>query len=297
MGTNKEKKTICFIVNPVSGSRRNEKIEHTIRKTIDGTSFLPSFYYTEYRGHAAKLAQQLIAKDIKDIVAVGGDGTINEVASQLVNRDVNFGIVPAGSGNGLARHLKIPLKTEAAVSRLNEQNLKKIDAGRINEHYFFCTCGVGFDAKVGHLFAKSHYRGFWSYLKIVVKHYKKYKPKKYNIKIDGEKHKIRAFMISVANAEQFGNNAFIAPGADISDGKLNVTIIRSFPFANAFNLGIMLFTQKIHNSTYCDTFLAENVVFKKRKKKYLFHYDGEPDKIKGKKISISILPKALKVYC
>src|SRR5208283_3527302 len=182
-----------------------------IEKRIDSSQFDPEYFFTKCPGHATELTKQLVDMNYGRIVAVGGDGTVNEVAKALVDTPTVLGIIPSGSGNGLARFLKIPMRIEDSVYLQNVGKILSIDYGRINNEPFFCTCGVGFDAHIGNKFAKSANRGFFSYVKETYHAYFHYKPLKYTIKIDGEKIKTRAFLITVANAGQYGNDAYISP--------------------------------------------------------------------------------------
>lgn len=173
--------TIAFIINPVSGAGAKAGLEDLINCCIDSSEYIPRFCYTEYPGHATQIAHALHQEGISKIVAVGGDGTVNEVARGLASRQgAALGILPFGSGNGLARHLGIPLNIDKAIRMLNKATVRTIDYGRMNEEYFFCTCGMGFDAKVGHAFANSDTRGFWTYVRSTIKEFFGYRPK--NIK-------------------------------------------------------------------------------------------------------------------
>ena len=289
--TSKEK--IAFIINPISGSNRKLKIPEIVQETIDQSKFEPEFYFTECAGHATQIATELLEKNYSKIIAVGGDGTINEVAKALVDSNVAMGIIPNGSGNGLARFLKIPLKPKAAVELLNTGKVISIDYGIINENPFFCTCGVGFDAHIGNKFAQSTKRGFSTYIKETVAAFFSYKPKKYTIKIDGEKIKTRAFLVTAANAGQYGNDAYIAPQADICDGMLDLCILSPFPKRKVFNIAYRVFNKSIHRSEYVQAIKGE-VITIKRKKKGEVHLDGEPA-IMGKKLKINIVKHGLKV--
>ena len=284
---------IAFILNPKSGRKTKKNIRNIIEEHIDKSIYDPLFLQTGYAGHATTLVYECINQGIKKVVAVGGDGTVNEVASALVHSNTSMGIIPKGSGNGLARSLKIPMDTIKAIESLNHSKKKKIDAGLINDKYFFCTCGTGFDAKIGHKFAKSEKRGFYSYVKMVLHEYRKFNPKKFKLKIDGEKLKRKAFLVTVANAGQYGNNAYISPQSKMDDGKFDVCIFKPFPLFRAPVLGIRLFTRNIDKSKYIETIQAEKIVFRK-KLNYRFHIDGEPVKFKGP-VKIQVMPGVLNV--
>jgi diacylglycerol kinase (ATP) len=290
---NKEK--IAFIINPKSGRKGRFNIEDSIYANLDLSKYDISICYTEYAGHAFTLVYQYAGEGYSKIVAVGGDGTVNEVASAACELDISLGILPTGSGNGLARHLGISTNIAKAIRSLNNCEIKLIDAGKINNTWFFCTCGVGFDAHIGHKFSKGSKRGFFSYVKTVIREYSDYRPRKYRFWVDGKKYIRRALLITIANASQYGNNAYIAPDACIDDGLFDVGILRPFPAYKAFFMSFRLFNRSIQYSGYHEVIRGKKIRFKKPKKKYIFHYDGEPKKFKKGKIRIRIFPKHLKV--
>ncbi len=284
---------IYFIINPISGGIDKQLLPTLIQQSLNKSVFEPTIIFTEYPGHAKALAQQAIALNIDVVVAVGGDGTINEIASQLVNTSVALGIIPNGSGNGLARHLGIPLDSAKAIQHLNYATSTSIDVGKINDHFFFCTSGIGFDAHVSSQFARLTKRGFWGYFKTSIKSYLKYKPATYQLNIDGKSISSTAFLITFANASQFGNNAHIAPLAHISDGLLDVCIMRPFRIYELLWVGVKLFSKTIHKTDFVKIVTAKNIVLT-RLQAGPAHFDGEPVEMPAT-ITISILPKALKV--
>lgn len=288
-----EKEKIAFIINPKSGTVSKKNIPDLVNDNLDMRKYEPVFHFTREAGHATRLAEKCLNENIKKIIAVGGDGTVNEVAKALINKEAAFGILPGGSGNGLARHLNIPLKTVDAISMLNNCSESAIDYGTINDHPFFCTCGVGFDAHIGNKFAQSKSRGFYTYIKETIYAFFHYRSKKYKVRVDDQKFKNEAFMITVANAGQYGNDAYISPSADIRDGLLDVCILSPFPKVKAFDLGIRLFKRTIDKSDYVEVIKGKKVTIK-RKKKGVVHLDGEPA-IMGKKLKITIKHLGLKV--
>jgi diacylglycerol kinase (ATP) len=288
-----EKEKIAFIINPKSGTASKKNIPELIDGHLDLTKFEPVIHFTQEAGHATRLTNKCLQQGISKIVAVGGDGTVNEVARALIHKNAALGIIPAGSGNGLARYLKVPLKTSEAIALLNHCNISAIDFGTINDHPFFCTCGVGFDAHIGNKFSESTKRGFWTYLKETVSAFFGYRSKKYTIKIDDQKFKTQAFMITVANAGQYGNDVYISPSADIRDGLLDLCILSPFPKIKAIDLGIKLFKRTIDKSRYLTVIRGKRISIK-RKKKGEVHLDGEPA-VMGKKLKIRIEDLGLKV--
>lgn len=286
-------KQIAFIINPIAGRKKSGNIAEIIGKNLELAQWDPTFYYTENPGHGTNIVKEIIKEGITTIVAVGGDGTINEVASACVNKPVKLGVIPRGSGNGLARELKIPISPARAISCINKDFTSKIDVGYINGKSFFCTCGTGFDAKIGHKFAKNSKRGFLTYVKITILEYFKFKPKKLKIVIDDDKIKRKVFLITIANAKQYGNNAFIAPDAKLDDGYFDICILKPFPWYKSAFLGIRLFNGTINKSKYLEITRAKKIVLPK-KKKFKFHIDGEPCVFKGP-VTIEMQPLALNV--
>ena len=260
---------------------------------MDRSRFCVRVFFTEQAGHAFELAQWQIKKGVHYIVAVGGDGTVNEVARAVRDTPAVMGIVPCGSGNGLARHLHIPLKLTDALKLINEASVISIDYGLVNDQPFFCTFGVGFDAHVSQAFATSKKRGFLTYVSIIARKFFSYRSHKYKLKIDGQKFKTRAMVVTVANSAQYGNSGYIAPHADITDGKLDVCIVRPFPKFKALLLAIRLLSKKIDKSNYYQMFNGKKITIT-RKHKGDVHLDGDPC-IMDKKLKIRIVPKGLNV--
>lgn len=290
----KEKDKIVFVINPVSGKKRPEKTLEVIEKRLDHTRFTPEYILTKQAGDATQIAKDSLNRGILYIVAVGGDGTINETARALINSKAYLGIIPSGSGNGFARHLGIPSNKERAVDIINLSHTQTVDYGLVNGLPFFCTFGVGFDAHVGHMFAMNPKRGFNTYIKTTLQEFMQYRPEHYKIKIGDKKLKGRAFLITAANASQYGNNAYIAPHADISDGLLDVSIVKPFPLHRAINFGLSLFNKQITKEPYVDTYRTNKLTIKRKSDAGSVHIDGEPI-VLGKKIKIKIIPKGLQV--
>jgi len=284
-----------FIINPISGKKKKSFVPDSIQDFFRDDHVKIKIKFTKYPGHAKKIARKQLKKGATTIIAVGGDGTVNEVASSLVGSDTPLGIIPFGSGNGLARHLGIPLRIHRALELLKQNTIRQIDYGLINGKIpFFCTCGLGFDAHVGHKFSVSKERGFIAYVKTTLGEYWKYKPKKYRISYDGKTLKKRAFLVTFANAAQYGNNAYVAPEAEITDGQMDISILSPFPPYLAFGIARRLFGRSIDKSPFMKT-LRTNRASVKIKKDMILHYDGEPTNIKAGKLKISIVNKGLVV--
>lgn len=288
------KEKILFIINPISGTRNKKNLPGMIEDLIDAAIFDVEIVITKYKGEATEIVQQKLIGKCRYFVAVGGDGTVNEIAKALINTKGIMGIIPVGSGNGLARHLQIPLDPGKAIKLINRQKCLAIDYGLINNIPFFCTCGVGFDALIGEKFAQCKGRGLTNYVKTTIKEYFKYKPEMYQITIDDEKViNRRAFLITFANGSQYGNNAYIAPKADISDGKLDICILSPFKLHKAPGIGFRLFSKNIDRSSFMHSERAQNILLE-RSSEGVVHFDGEPCRM-GKKIDISLINKGLNV--
>ncbi|MBT2558262.1 diacylglycerol kinase family lipid kinase [Hymenobacter sp. ISL-91] len=232
---------LCFILNPTSGTNRSQNVAALLSEhaTAAGAEF--DIMPTQYAGHAELLARQAAAAGCRVVVAVGGDGTVNEVARGLLGTGAALGIVPRGSGNGLARHLHLPLDLPAAVRRACRPTFQRIDAGRINGHWFFCTAGLGFDAHVSRKFAQAGTRGLATYVKVALGEYRHYRPTAVQLTLENEDVRdTHCYVLAFANASQYGNNAYIAPRANIQDGLLDLCLIDALPFWRAIRVGVGL---------------------------------------------------------
>lgn len=285
---------ILFVINPKAGTKHKGDFIDQASLHLDQSLFTPEWLYTECQGHAGALAAEARRKGIPYVVAVGGDGTINECASSLVGSDTALGIVPMGSGNGLARDLRIPLDPVKAVQMLNHHKRKAIDCGLANGHHFFCTCGVGFDAYISERFSRNKQRGLIGYLRSIVEEFMQYENQEYHLSVSGVQHTYKAFSITFANAGQFGNNAFISPHADIRDGELDLCVVRDYPKHLGLSLGLRLFNKSIHKSRYVKITRLQQAVVHCPKNSY-YHRDGEVAKLDGGTLKVSILPQALLV--
>lgn len=253
------KKHLVFIVNPRSGTDRVKAIQSAIDAGIDTSIYTHETLYTERAAHATELAQKAAAAGAHIVVAVGGDGSVREVAMGLMGTHTALGIIPKGSGNGMARTLRIPLKVAEAVQVINAGTLCRIDIGYVNDNLFISNAGVGFDALISGKFARSKRRGLAAYSWLVTRHLWMYNDWDWRITIDGEVHKERAFLVNVANGQQFGYNFKIAPLASYTDGMLDVTIIRKFPKMLGGSLLIRALNGAIHKSPYVKHYRAKEV--------------------------------------
>lgn len=269
------KQKIVFIVNPISGTHNKQAILEVIDKELNKDIFEPQICYTQYAGHATELARKAVQGGASVVVAIGGDGTVNETGRGLVQTDTALGIIPCGSGNGLARHLQIPLNTSKAVKILNAHKTESLDYGVINNIPFFCTCGLGFDAFVSFKFAMAGKRGLRTYIENTLKEGLRYKPETYEIISDEGTVRYKAFLIACANASQYGNDAYIAPQASMSDGLMDVTIMEPFTMLEAPQIAIQLFNKTLNHNSHIKTFRCKKLTIS-RKTAGVIHYDGNP---------------------
>ncbi len=287
------KKTIAFIINPISGGINKQEFPSLIGRYLDRNQFDVEINFTRSTEHNIQLAKDAVQQQKDIVVAVGGDGTINNVAKQLVGTGILFGIIPQGSGNGLARHLRLPLDSRKALKVINKLHRKNIDTGMANDEFFINVAGAGFDAHVSWMFANAPKRGFWSYTKITLNEFAKYKSQSYELIVDGQSITKDAFIICVANGSQYGNNAYIAPQANLDDGFFDISVMKPFKTHQMPAIGLEMFLKKYNNSRYVDALKGSDVVIK-RAEAGVFNIDGEPVMM-DKDIHIKILPESLKV--
>ena len=288
------KKKILFIVNPISGGFNKTFIPSLIDQNLNHQIFDAQIVFSEYIGHAKKLAKNAVSSEYEIIIAVGGDGTINEVASEIESSGKIMGIIPCGSGNGLARTLKISLNNAKAIANLNHLKTTKIDVGVLSDNKkFFNMAGMGFDAHISALFASDKKRGFAGYIKSTFKEISRYKPEEYIIAIDDVVYQKKAFMLSIANSSQYGNNAHISPNASVSDGFLDICIVKSFPIIGFPKLVYQMFSKTADTSKYVEIIRGKSIKVE-RIKDGPIHLDGEPF-VMGQQIDIKIKHLALEL--
>lgn len=285
---------VAFILNPISGTGRKKVILEYIDKVLrNHREYVAEFYRTKCVGDACRAAREFVGKGYDIVVAIGGDGTVNEVAEGLINSTAKLAIIPVGSGNGLARHMNIPLNYQKAVDSIFDGRSQYIDAGVINGKPFFCTAGVGFDAVVGEKFNSSPTRGLMTYVEFCAREYVRYRPEHYSISINGSKINQKAFLITFANSSQWGNNAFIAPDANISDGMVDMVVWKEAPRVTMPLLTAELFLKTLKYSEFVDTYRCKEVVIL-REKEGLVQFDGE-SVMMDKELRLSVMNKAVEV--
>lgn len=264
-----------LIINPISGTRSKAGLDRMVIDSLSPLGWEVEVVYTKGHGDATRLALSAIEKKCDAVLAAGGDGTINETAAALCGTGVVLGILPCGSGNGLARHLGIPIDLREGLKVIHEDHPADIDYATVNDRKFFCTCGVGFDAAVSAAFARKKTRGKFTYLQSTFETYASYEPEFYTIRANGKKLTEKAFLVAVCNASQYGNNAYIAPSASINDGLLDVTIIHAGNTLSTALVGVDMMTGMIERNMLIQTFRTDNIIIE-RERRGPSHLDGEP---------------------
>jgi lipid kinase, YegS/Rv2252/BmrU family len=286
------KKAVYTIINPVSGTGSKTKIKELL-SNLGSEGYDVTLLQTEYRNHAAEIAQKAVKDKIDIVIAVGGDGTVNEVASALVGSNVALGIIPTGSGNGLARHLGLPLNEKKAVDIIKKGVIERIDYGKANGRMFFCTCGVGYDALVSEKALNKKSRGKLMYAGDMLATYVNYKPEHYKIICAESTFEGEAFVITFANASQYGYNAYIAPNATLSDGKMNIAILKPISFIDVPEIGAQMFLKHIgDNKNFKEIITSKATII--REKDGVMHIDGNAI-YESKEIEVEIIPCGLSV--
>ena len=288
---------IHFIVNPIAGSAKNILNTSFLKEHFNAEAYQLNVKYSNYKGHAIELTQNSIQEKADIIVACGGDGTINEVASCLVNTKVILGIIPTGSGNGLASNLNIPKKIDAALSLLKTQNVKTIDVGKLNDKVFFSNTGIGYDAQVIKLYEASGKRKLISYIKACMTCLvSSKKMAALTISINQELIDIKPFLVFISNSNEMGYNVSLTPQASLQDGLLDVLIVPKMNFLKTLYFGLLVLIKKQHALASVKTYTITEMTISKEKESFFeSQIDGGFHKIASNSIHISILEKALQI--
>lgn len=283
---------ILFIVNPNAGKKTSDAVIRIIRK-----EFPENIYYQiavwKSKAHFDEIASLLKSEGYTDAVAVGGDGTVNRVAAELIGSQIRLGILPVGSGNGLARSLGISMDLEDCIRQIVAGKEATIDCGVVNGQAFFCTSGVGFDAHIAWLFAQSHSRGLSTYIRMTVTQLLRYRPQEYLLKLDGQDLRKKAFLITVANAGQYGNDFYIAPQARLNDGLFHVALLKPFSIFQWPLIFLRILFKAAHTSSFIETYTASSIDIL-RNAEGSVHFDGEPITL-GASLHYNLKPGALRV--
>lgn len=286
-------KKIAFIINPISGKRKKKDIPRLIQQRMDKNVFSITIAFTEYVGHATVLARRFVEENYYAVVAVGGDGTVNEVAAGVRDTQTALGIVPMGSGNGFARFVGIPTQITKAIELLNSTMPTYIDYGLVNEIPFFATIGIGFDAAVARDFVETN-RGLWNYIRTVIKCFRNYQTQKYQVLASNINVNTTAFLISVANIGEWGNGACIAPKADYKDALLDVVMVDKLSLSDALRFAVHLFTKRMDKNKHARIIKTKELMIRSENAAILIHVDGTPITLE-KDLMIKIVHKGLKV--
>ncbi|TVR84686.1 MAG: diacylglycerol kinase family lipid kinase [Chitinophagaceae bacterium] len=290
------KRKIRFIINPHSGIRRKSRIPVLIEKIFSADSFDIDIQFTEFPGHATELSKQAVDEGFDTVVAVGGDGSINETARELIDTNVKLGIVPHGSGNGLARYLNIPLNPKKALELIKNDMNFKIDCGTCNNQFFFSNFGVGFDVQVAKQFGRHKIRGFLSYSwAVIYQFYFKYKPIEIIITEADKRKRLQLFLMTVFNTNQYGFNIGLAPNAKAYDGNFDVAVVKPFHKFKLLFYGLAILLKKTNWVKDLHIKKEQNlVILNLKKEKMLYQIDGEVNETKDNLI-IGIKKQALNV--
>ncbi len=283
-----------LVINPIAGTSSKQRLSEAVAQALAPLSTAVTVCYTGGKGDATRMAADAVKQRFDVVLAAGGDGTVNEVASALSGSNVPLGIIPCGSGNGLARHLGIPLDVKGALDILKLNNVVACDHGSVNGFPFFCTFGIGFDATVSDAFSRSKQRGKFTYVRSTVEQYFSYEPETYAISADGTSITERAFLVAVCNASQYGNNAYIAPRASITDGLLDVTVVHAGNLLTTALVGLDLLTGFIEENVLIHTFRTQQAVIT-RSEPGAVHLDGEPRSM-GTRLEVKCHVGALRVF-
>ena len=284
-----------LIINPKSGPRNNhERLTKEITRQIEAAGHLVMPKVTLAPGDGELFARKALEEDYDAVVVCGGDGTVNEVGLALLGTKMPLGIIPNGSGNGLARELRIPMAIDKAVEVLLRGEKMRIDTCTCNGEPFFITCGIGFDGQVTQAFSESQGRGVAGYISGSVSTYLNYVSGDYRVHIDGAEYRKKAFLVAVGNASQYGNNAYIAPNASMDDGLLNVTIIKDFPKDEAGRVAFQLFSGELEENKYTELYEGREILIS-AERPMRYHIDGEP-RPPVKQLDVRVVPDNLTVF-
>jgi YegS/Rv2252/BmrU family lipid kinase len=286
---------ILFIINRKAGTDREKRLEGIIRQYLPAPDFSVQITHLAYLGHGTHLAQDAVQQGIDTVVAVGGDGSINEIAQGLTGSQTALAVIPLGSGNGLARALKIPLDVRKALQLIVQNKRSAIDAGYANEHLFLSNAGVGFDALVADKFRHTKKRGLWGYAKLVIQSFREYKEGTYTINIDGNTLSRPAFLLSVANGNQFGYEFKLAPQASLFDGQLDVCIVPPVSFLGLLPLSLYSLLGNVHKTKYMQHYTGRGITVRSPQLAYL-QVDGDAVPLGSSgEVQFKVVPGALQV--
>jgi len=283
---------LLFVVNPNAGKKNSDLIIDLIHSEMP--SYLSyDILVWKYKEDFTEISARIKSRTFSDVIAVGGDGTVNRVAQELGGNSICLGILPLGSGNGLARSLGLSMNLNRCLQQIVKGKMAVIDSGMVNGHPFFCTAGTGFDAHIGHLFASSLKRGLRSYVRIIAREILRYTARNYVLHLNGTTIRRKAFLITVANVGQYGNDFYIAPQANPTDGKFHVVILHPFNVLKLTGLLTNIVRRKAYLSRSIETFVCDRIVIERESQESI-HFDGEP-LLEDQELVFELLPASLKV--
>jgi diacylglycerol kinase (ATP) len=286
------KQRIRFIINPISGVGKKGDLPQIIEENLDHSKFDYDIAITEYAKHAKKIAYEASLEGIDIVCAVGGDGSVHEVGTALIGTQTKIAILPCGSGNGLARHLNIPMNIPKAIECINNDSSIRMDTVLVNDKPFLGIGGYGFDAIIAKKFDNYHKRGFWSYVKLVIREFAKYNPINVSVDLNGEIKTMPVVLCTIANSSEFGNGFVVSPNSSVTDGKIELCLLKPFSFWMAPTVVYRFFKRTAHKSKY-----SEVISFKKARitlSRNIAHYDGEPFNVKDV-LNIQVVPSSLNI--
>lgn len=286
------KKRIRFIINPISGAKKQIDVPSLIQNHLDLTKFDFDISYTEYRKHAKKLAYQSSREGFDIVCAVGGDGSVHEVGTALIGTTTKLAILPTGSGNGLARHLNISLDIKKAIECINENFSITMDTVVVNDKPFLGTGGYGLDALIAKRFDENKTRGFTSYIKLVIKELFSFSAKQITFEINGVTRNVKAVLFTIANSSEFGNGFCVSPNSSVTDGSVELCILRPFSVWMAPSIAFRFFKGTAHKSKYTEIIPIKKARIKLKDK--IAHYDGEPFDVR-EELNVEVVPKSLHI--
>jgi YegS/Rv2252/BmrU family lipid kinase len=285
------KKSIRFIINPISGIGKKNILPELIQENLDHSIFTHDIVFTEYRGHARLLSEQAANEGINIVCVAGGDGSVNEAGTALINSKTALAILPTGSGNGIARHLGLSLKLKTTIQRINAFQLDTIDTISLNNKKAIGVSGFGFDALIAKRFDEYHTRGFFSYAKLVLKEFRHYKG--INVVLNNNEEFTNLLFCSIANTSQFGNGFYISPKTNIKDGKFEIVFIELPKTIGFIRLLISSLRGTVHKSKHVKLVQVSEAQIRVKNK--VGHIDGEPVDFKDFSINLSCNPASLSV--
>jgi YegS/Rv2252/BmrU family lipid kinase len=288
-----ENKKVFFIINKYSGTGYQDAIEGRIIDACAVQKYDCTIEFTRDRGHATELARRAVDEKFDMAFAVGGDGTVNEVAQGLTGSNVAMGILPKGSGNGLARHLGVPMKFASALNLITSTQTINMDTISINGKLSVNVSGIGFDGHIASLFGKNGKRGLTGYAKLVLREFMSYKEFAADVVLDGKSQHTSSFIIAIANSSQFGNNAMIAPLASVCDELIDICFIKKVPFTKAIGFATKMFSGTLDKSSLVEMKKAREISLSFAQP-VSFHIDGEAQE-SAKDFQISIQPGRLRM--